>query len=92
MAAVFMGAVLGYQLYMSLHKFGAEALLGGTVGVSLFREMGPVMSAIMVTGQAGAAMAAQISSMRITEQIDALEVMAIDPMEYLVLPRVLLES
>ncbi|MEO5971163.1 MAG: ABC transporter permease [Bdellovibrionia bacterium] len=87
-AGIFMGAVLGYQLYMSLHKFGAEALLGGTVGVSLFREMGPVMSAIMVTGRAGAAMAAEISSMRITEQIDALEVMAVDPFEYLVAPRV----
>jgi len=87
-AALFMGAVLGYQLFMSLHKFGAEALLGGTVGVALFREMGPVMSAIMVTGRAGAAMAAEISSMRITEQIDALEVMAVDPFEYLVVPRV----
>jgi phospholipid/cholesterol/gamma-HCH transport system permease protein len=88
-AAVFMGAVLGYQLFTSLHQFGAEALLGGTVGVALFRELGPVMTAIMVTGRAGAAMAAEISSMRISEQIDALEVMAIDPIEYLVGPRVL---
>lgn len=87
-AASFMGAVLGYQLYVSLHQFGAEALLGGTVGVALFRELAPVMAGIMVTGRAGAAMAAEISSMRISEQIDALEVMAINPIEYLVSPRV----
>lgn len=88
-AAIFMGAVLGYQLYVSFHLFGAEALLGGSVGVSLFRELGPVMTAIMVTGRAGASMAAEIASMRISEQIDSLEVMAIDPIEYLVAPRVL---
>jgi len=88
-AALFMGAVLGYQLYISFHIFGAEALLGGSVGVSLFRELGPVVGAIMVIGRAGAAMAAELASMRISEQIDALEVMAIDPMEYLVTPRVI---
>ena len=87
-AGVFMGGVLGYQLYVSFHYFGAEALLGGSVGVSLFRELAPVMAAIMVTGRAGAAMAAEIASMRISEQIDALEVMAVDPFEYLVIPRV----
>jgi phospholipid/cholesterol/gamma-HCH transport system permease protein len=88
-AAVFMGGVLGYQLYVSFKLFGAEALLGGSVGVGLFRELAPVMAAIMVTGRAGAAMAAEIASMRISEQIDALEVMAIDPVEYLVAPRVI---
>lgn len=88
-AAIFMGGVLGYQLYMSFHIFGAEALLGGSVGVSLFREMAPVMGSVMVTGRAGAAIAAEIASMRVSEQIDALEVMAIDPIEYLVAPRVL---
>jgi phospholipid/cholesterol/gamma-HCH transport system permease protein len=87
-AATFMGGVLGYQLYLSLHLFGAEALLGGTIGVSLFRELAPVMAAIMVTGNAGAAMGAELASMRISEQIDALEVMAVDPMEYLVMPRI----
>lgn len=87
-AGVFMGAVLGYQLYVSLHFFGAEALLGGSVGVGLFRELAPVMAAIMVTGRAGAAMAAEIASMRISEQIDALEVMGVNPIEYLVAPRV----
>ena len=87
-AGVFMGGVLGYQLYVAFHLFGAEALLGGTVGVALFRELAPVMTAIMVTGRAAAAMAAELASMRISEQIDALEVMAVNPMEYLVAPRV----
>ena len=88
-AAVFMGAVLGYQLYTSFALFGAQALVGGTVGVSIFREMGPVIGAIMVTGRAGAAIGAEIASMRVSEQIDALEVMGVNPYEYLVLPRVL---
>ena len=88
-AGIFMGAVLGYQLYVSFKYFGAEALLGGSVGVSLFRELAPVMGAIMVTGRAGAAMAAEIATMQITEQVDALEVMAIDPIEYLVTPRII---
>ncbi|MBC7386315.1 MAG: ABC transporter permease [Cryobacterium sp.] len=88
-AATFLGAVLGYQFYVAFRLFGAEALLGGTVGVSLFRELAPVMAAIMVTGRAGAAMAAEISSMRISEQVDALDVMAVDPIEFLVTPRVI---
>ncbi len=87
-SGTFMGAVLGYQLYVSFHFFGAEALLGGSVGVALFREIAPVMAAIMVTGRAGAAMAAELASMKVSEQVDALEVMAVDPMEYLVMPRV----
>lgn len=88
-AAIFMGAVLGYQLYTSFALFGAQALVGGTVGVSIFREMGPVIGAIMVTGRAGAAIGAEVASMRVSEQIDALEVMGVNPYEYLVLPRVL---
>jgi phospholipid/cholesterol/gamma-HCH transport system permease protein len=88
-AAIFLGAVLGFQLYTSFHMFGADALMGGSVGVGLYRELAPVMGAIMVLGRAGAAMAAEIASMRISEQIDALEVMAVDPLEFLVVPRVL---
>ena len=87
-AAIFMGAVLGYQLYVSFELFGAQGLVGGTLGVSLFREMAPVMGAIMVTGRAGAAIGAEIASMKVSEQIDALDVMGIDPYEYLVAPRV----
>ncbi len=86
-AAIFMGAVLGYQLFVSFEIFGAQALVGGTVGVAIFREMAPVIGAIMVTGRAGAAIAAEIASMRVTEQIDALEVMGVNPYEFLVMPR-----
>lgn len=88
-AALFMGAVLGYQLYVSFQLFGAQALVGGTVGVAIFREMAPVIGAIMVTGRAGAAIGAEVASMRVSEQIDALEVMGVNPYEYLVLPRVM---
>ncbi len=88
-AAAFMGAVLGYQFYLSFRIFNAEAFTGGSVGVSLFRELAPVMTGIMVTGRAGAAMAAEIASMRISEQVDALDVMAVDPIEFLVTPRVI---
>ncbi len=87
--AIFLGAVLGYQLYISLHRFGAEALLGGTVGMTLFRELGPVMAALMVTGRAGASMAAELASMCVSEQVDALKVMGVDVVELLVMPRVL---
>lgn len=88
-AAAFMGSVLGYQFYVAFRLFNAEALLGGTVGVALFRELAPVMTAIMVTGRAGAAMAAEIGSMKISEQVDALDVMAVDPVEFLITPRVI---
>ncbi len=88
-AAIFLGAVMGYQLYVSFHIFGAEAFLGGSIGAALLRELAPVMTAVMVTGRAGAAMAAEIASMKVSEQIDALEVMAVDPIDYLVTPRVL---
>jgi phospholipid/cholesterol/gamma-HCH transport system permease protein len=85
----FTGMVLGLQGYYSLRKFGAEGLLGSAVALSMIRELGPVLSALMVTGRAGSAMTAEIGIMRITEQIDALETMAINPMQYLVAPKVL---
>jgi phospholipid/cholesterol/gamma-HCH transport system permease protein len=87
-AAIFIGSVMGYQLYVSFELFGAQGLVGGTVGVAMFREFAPVFCAIMVTGRSGAAIGAEIASMRITEQIDALDVMGVDPHEYLVVPRV----
>ncbi len=85
--AAFTGMVLALQGYHTLTKFGSEGWLGSAIGLSLIRELGPVLSALMVTGRAGSAMAAEIGIMRIEEQIDALECMAIDPFSYLITPR-----
>ena len=87
--AAFTGMVLGLQGYYTLSKFGSEGLLGSAVALSLIRELGPVLAALMVTGRAGSAMCAEIGIMRIEEQIDALECMAIDPFSYLVTPKLL---
>jgi phospholipid/cholesterol/gamma-HCH transport system permease protein len=87
--AVFSGMVLALQGYYTLSKFGSEGLLGAAVALSLVRELGPVLSALMVTGRAGSAMCAEIGIMRIDEQIDALECMAIDPYAYLVTPKLM---
>ena len=89
LAGAFTGMVLGIQGYYSLNKFGAESLLGPAVALSLIRELGPVISALMVTGRAGSALAAEIGIMRISEQIDALEVMALNPFRYLIVPNLL---
>jgi len=80
--------VLGLQGYYTLTRFGSEAYLGPAVALSLITELGPVLSALMVTGRAGSAIAAEIGIMRITEQIDALEVMALNPVRYLVVPNI----
>jgi phospholipid/cholesterol/gamma-HCH transport system permease protein len=84
---LFTGMVLGLQGYYTLVKFGAEGLLGAAVALSAIRELGPVLTAIMVTGRAGSAMAAEIGIMRISEQIDALDAMDVDPVRYLAGPR-----
>ena len=84
---LFTGMVLGLQLYYTLTQFGAEGLLGTVLVLTLVRELGPVLTAIMITGRAGSAMAAEVGVMRITQQIDALDVMDIHPMGYLVAPR-----
>lgn len=89
LTGIFTGMVLGLQGYYSLRKFGAEGLLGSAVALSMIRELGPVLTALMVTGRAGSAITAEIGLMRITEQIDALDTMAISPMQYLVAPKVL---
>lgn len=85
--AAFTGMVLGLQGYYSLSKFGSEGWLGSAVALSLIRELGPVLTALMVTGRAGSAITAEIGIMRIEEQIDALECMAIDPYAYLITPK-----
>jgi phospholipid/cholesterol/gamma-HCH transport system permease protein len=87
LTAGFTGMVLGLQGYYTLAKFGSEGMLGTAVALSLIRELGPVLSALMVTGRAGSAIAAEIGIMRISEQIDALETMALDPYKYLISPK-----
>ena len=84
----FTGAVFTLQTVEGLRRFGGEEFVGGTVALSLARELGPVLTALMVTGRAASAMAAEIGTMRVTEQIDALHAMAINPVQYLVVPRV----
>jgi phospholipid/cholesterol/gamma-HCH transport system permease protein len=84
---LFTGMVIGLQGYYTLSQFGSTGFLGSAVALSLIRELAPVLTAIMVTGQAGSAMSAEIGVMRITDQIDALEVMNINPMNYLIAPR-----
>ncbi len=82
--ALFTGMVLGLQGYHTLSKFGAEALLGSAVSLSIIRELGPVLCALMVTGRAGSAIAAEIGIMKITDQVPALEMMAIDPIQFII--------
>ena len=83
------GAVLGLQGYDNLARFGAEGSLGAVVGLSLVRELGPVLTALLVTGRAGSAMAAEIASMVTTEQLDGLRMMSIDPIDFVVSPKAL---
>src|ERR1700730_4296391 len=85
----FTGMVLGLQGYSTLRRFGSEGALGTVVALVLVRELGPVLAAIMLTARAGSAMAAELGSMQASEQIDALTVMAINPVQYLVSPPVL---
>jgi phospholipid/cholesterol/gamma-HCH transport system permease protein len=84
----FTGMVLALQLFYILRKFGSEALLGAGIALSLIRELGPVLSALMVTGRAGSALTAEIGMMKITEQIDALTAMALNPIRYLIVPNI----
>jgi phospholipid/cholesterol/gamma-HCH transport system permease protein len=87
--SAFTGMVLGLQGYHTLRQFGAEGALGTLISLTLVRELGPVLTALMIAARAGSAMAAELGSMQATEQIDALTVMAINPVQYLVSPRIL---
>jgi phospholipid/cholesterol/gamma-HCH transport system permease protein len=87
LSAVFTGLVLALQGYNVLVRFGSENLVGSLVALSLIRELAPVLTAIMVTARAGSAMAATIGNMAVTEQVDALRSLAVDPVHYLVVPR-----
>jgi phospholipid/cholesterol/gamma-HCH transport system permease protein len=89
LTGLFTGMVLTFQIYRSLRDFNSEAIVGGLVAVSMTRELGPVFSALMVNARAGSAIAAEVGTMRVTEQIDALFALAVNPVQYLVTPRVL---
>ncbi|MEN6623175.1 MAG: ABC transporter permease [Smithella sp.] len=88
LVSLFTGMVLGLQSYHALVKFGAHGAVGTLVALSLIREMGPVLAAIMITARAGSAIAAEIGIQRISEQIDALHTMRIDPLKYLISPKI----
>jgi phospholipid/cholesterol/gamma-HCH transport system permease protein len=83
----FSGGVIVVETYSTFHRFNAEHLLGVVVAISMARELGPVLTALMVVARVGSAMTAQIGTMKITEQIDALRVLAVNPIRYLVTPR-----
>ncbi|MDA0836534.1 MAG: ABC transporter permease [Planctomycetota bacterium] len=85
----FTGMVLALQGFHSLRRVGSEAFLGPLVALTLIRELGPVIAALMVTGRAGSAITAEIGVMRISDQIDAIELMGLNPMRYLVVPNLI---
>src|SRR3981189_2031546 len=85
----FTGAVFAAQTYFQFNKLGMGSAVGAVVSVSICRELGPVLTALMVTGRVGASMSAEIGTMKVTEQIDALRALAVYPTDYLVVPRAL---
>ncbi len=89
LTGTFTGMVLGLQGFPTLRRVGSEAFLGPLVALSLIRELGPVLTALMVTGRAGSSIAAEIGIMRTTDQINALELMGLNPLRYLVAPNLL---
>jgi phospholipid/cholesterol/gamma-HCH transport system permease protein len=88
LTAMFTGMVLALQTFTVLRRFNAESYVGSLVALSMVRELAAVLTGLIVAGRAGSAMGAELGTMRVTEQIDALEVMATDPVHYLVVPRV----
>lgn len=89
LTAVFSGMVIALQSYTGFARFNAESAIAGVVALSVVRELGPVLSGLMVAGRVGAAMAAELGTMRVTDQIDALTTLSTNPMKYLVAPRLL---
>ncbi len=89
LTSFFTGLVEAVQLYQGFHKFGVEDFMGYTIFLSIVKELGPVFAALMVVSRGISAYAAELGSMRVTEQIDALEVMAVDSKHYLIVPRIL---
>lgn len=84
----FTGAVFAAQTYFQFHRLGMDSAVGPVVSLSMFRELGPVLAGLMVAGRVGAAIAAEIGTMKVTEQIDALRALGVQPIDYLVVPRV----
>jgi len=89
LTAVFTGLVMSLQLYQGFKDFGAEEFIGYTVFISITKELGPVFGALMVTSRAISSMAAELGTMRVTEQIDAIDTLAVDSRKYLVIPRII---
>jgi phospholipid/cholesterol/gamma-HCH transport system permease protein len=89
LTSFFTGLVEAVQLYNGFHKFGVEDFMGYTIFISICKELGPVFTALMVVSRGISAYAAELGSMRVTEQIDALDVMAVDSKQYLIIPRIL---
>ena len=83
----FTGAVFAAQIYFQFHRFGMDSAVGYVTSLALFRELGPTLAALMVSGRVGAAIAAEIGTMKVTEQIDALRALGVSPIDYLVVPR-----
>lgn len=88
MTSVFTGLALSFQIYLGFALVNATNLVGPTVGMGITRELGPVLTGLLVAARAGGAMAARLGTMRVSEQIDALEVMGVNPKQYLVAPRI----
>jgi len=87
LTALFTGMVLALQSYVGFHRFGAESMVATVVSLSMLRELGPVLVGLMVAGRVGASFAAELGTMRVSEQIDALWTLSTDPFRYLILPR-----
>ena len=87
--ATFTGMVLALQSYIGFKRFNAETMVGTVVALSMVRELGPVLTGLIVAGRAGSEMAAELGTMKVTEQIDALYTLAVDPIPYLIVPRIL---
>ena len=86
---VFVGAVLGVETYDQFRAIGQEGRLGGVIHISVVKQIGPVLAAVMIAGRVGGAVSAELGTMRVTEQLDALRVMGAAPISYLVVPRVM---
>lgn len=89
LTGIFTGMVFSLQSYNGLNNFGASSMTGGLVAMAVIMELGPVLTGIMVAARAGSSMTAELGTMKVTEQIDALDALAIDPVHYLAVPRIL---